>query len=250
MNGVQKWISFKYEIYPDFCYSCGIIGHSEKNCKAPMVVKKGQHHNQYGPWMRVFGGRGSPQKESSQKIWTPHKQVWKVRNGEMVRIEEVMNQEKGLGLNQEGGPSKSSDLLVKEPQKQVRNKESLPMVELEKVGRIIPCWSNEKPMEEEQGTGIERNSRLGMKETREREVNSAKITINLRNEENNESQGVQSRELEQQERWAGGFKEGMKGRSNKGEEIMSMETDENNNKENQGELKQQEKRFKRSGVVE
>ncbi|XP_027157908.1 uncharacterized protein LOC113759531 [Coffea eugenioides] len=65
INGMGKWLSFKYEKCPDFCYSCGVIGHCEKNCKSPVMVKKGQYQNQYGPWMRVFGGRSSPQKEGS-----------------------------------------------------------------------------------------------------------------------------------------------------------------------------------------
>nr|XP_027124002.1 uncharacterized protein LOC113740657 [Coffea arabica] len=66
--GVNKWLAFKYEKCPNFCYSCGVIGHSEKNCKSPVEVKKGQYQNQYGSWIRVFERRGSPQKENSPKI--------------------------------------------------------------------------------------------------------------------------------------------------------------------------------------
>ncbi|XP_071939973.1 uncharacterized protein [Coffea arabica] len=43
INGMNKWLSFKYEKCPDFCYSCGVIGHSEKNCKSPVLVQKGQY---------------------------------------------------------------------------------------------------------------------------------------------------------------------------------------------------------------
>ena len=49
INGLNKWLVFKYEKCHDFCYSCGVIGHTEKNCKSPVVVKKGQFQNQYGP---------------------------------------------------------------------------------------------------------------------------------------------------------------------------------------------------------
>ncbi|XP_027157976.1 uncharacterized protein LOC113759597 [Coffea eugenioides] len=138
MNGVNKWLSFKYERCPDFCYSCGVIGHSEKNCKFPVVVKKGQYQNQYGPWMRVFGGRGSPQKDSSQKIWMPHKQVWKVRNGKMIRLEDLEKQEKGVGLNENMDLSRTKEVRGREIQNHEVEKGGLPPADREKVGRIIP----------------------------------------------------------------------------------------------------------------
>ena len=55
INGTSKWLSFRYEKCPDFYYSYGVIGHSEKNCKFPVLVKKGQYQNQYGPWMGRLG---------------------------------------------------------------------------------------------------------------------------------------------------------------------------------------------------
>lgn len=41
LNGVLKWISFKYERCPDFCYGCGIVGHSERNCKTSPTIVRG-----------------------------------------------------------------------------------------------------------------------------------------------------------------------------------------------------------------
>ena len=42
MNGMTKWIAFKYERCPDFYFNCGIIGHNEKNCKWKSLIN---HHN-------------------------------------------------------------------------------------------------------------------------------------------------------------------------------------------------------------
>lgn len=60
MNGTCKWISFKYERCPDFCYCCGVIGHCERNCKLHIQVSRGKVENQFGPWLRANIGKGSP----------------------------------------------------------------------------------------------------------------------------------------------------------------------------------------------
>ena len=41
MNDAMKWIKFRNEKCPDFCYACGIIGHSEKGCFSGISVGKG-----------------------------------------------------------------------------------------------------------------------------------------------------------------------------------------------------------------
>ncbi|XBH97522.1 hypothetical protein VPH35_127179 [Triticum aestivum] len=54
VGGKQRemlWCRFEYEYLPDFCYTCGVIGHGEKECK--LRVKKGEAP-QFGPWLRVM----------------------------------------------------------------------------------------------------------------------------------------------------------------------------------------------------
>lgn len=44
------WCRFEYEYMPDFCYTCGVIRHGEKECR--LKPPKGEAP-QYGPWLRV-----------------------------------------------------------------------------------------------------------------------------------------------------------------------------------------------------
>ena len=41
LNGVPRWIRFKYERCPDFCFCCGRIGHSERTCNIEVIVGRG-----------------------------------------------------------------------------------------------------------------------------------------------------------------------------------------------------------------
>ena len=51
MDGERCWVSFKYERLPNFCFTCGKIGHDEKHYG--MVIEKQPLERQYGEWMRA-----------------------------------------------------------------------------------------------------------------------------------------------------------------------------------------------------
>lgn len=76
-----KWVSFRYEKCPDFCYKYGVIGHSERNCKVNVTINRRQNQNQFGPRMRAQGNRSVSQKEISHTIWTPNRQHWGFKKG-------------------------------------------------------------------------------------------------------------------------------------------------------------------------
>ncbi|KAI5018024.1 hypothetical protein ZWY2020_042912 [Hordeum vulgare] len=67
-----RWCRFEYEHLPDFCYTCGIIGHREKECKLKPAKNEAP---QFGPWMRaeeenkkyVEGGRGKGMSSRSSE---------------------------------------------------------------------------------------------------------------------------------------------------------------------------------------
>lgn len=53
------WCNFRYEFLPNFCYSCGILGHVEKECDDKVWKEDVQ---QFGDWMRA-----TPAKKRDQR---------------------------------------------------------------------------------------------------------------------------------------------------------------------------------------
>nr|XP_040258726.1 uncharacterized protein LOC109764082 [Aegilops tauschii subsp. strangulata] len=45
-----SWCRFEYEYLPDFCYTCGVIGHGEKDCTVKLLKGK---KAQFGRWLRA-----------------------------------------------------------------------------------------------------------------------------------------------------------------------------------------------------
>lgn len=75
INGTEEeeeeglWCRFEYEFMPDFCYTCGIIGHGEKDCS--IKLKKGERA-QFGSWLKADVGR---RRASNDDSWG-----WKGKN--------------------------------------------------------------------------------------------------------------------------------------------------------------------------
>ncbi|KAI5016311.1 hypothetical protein ZWY2020_006162 [Hordeum vulgare] len=74
MLGGKNWCPFEYEHLPDFCYVCGIIGHTDKACG--MKLKKGEKA-QFGPWLRAFiPRRGGLENRNRGERWGAGGRSW------------------------------------------------------------------------------------------------------------------------------------------------------------------------------
>ncbi|KAM3195743.1 hypothetical protein ACQJBY_071733 [Aegilops geniculata] len=69
----EKIVAFTYENIPDFCYGCGIIGHTEKSCPT-RSTRTGPR--QFGPWLRTVvinkqaSGEGRTRRSKDKaKFW-------------------------------------------------------------------------------------------------------------------------------------------------------------------------------------
>ncbi|KAL2938973.1 hypothetical protein RDABS01_022422 [Bienertia sinuspersici] len=86
VGGTQKWVDFKYEKLPDFCYLCGLFGHSARDCglydeEIPESLYP------YGSWLRASPTRNKFPSDS-------------VRDSEMRKLEEFKSSVTNLKARQ------------------------------------------------------------------------------------------------------------------------------------------------------
>ncbi|KAL3504445.1 hypothetical protein ACH5RR_034286 [Cinchona calisaya] len=71
MGGVSKWIEFKYERCPNFCFKYGIIGHNEKDCFQGTEGMANKISSQFGNWLKASSIKSSAKK--TEHIEEPRK---------------------------------------------------------------------------------------------------------------------------------------------------------------------------------
>lgn len=59
-KGETRWVEFKNENLPIFCFSCGLVGHGERKCarKKEELNTSESHERKFGDWLRMMNGRG------------------------------------------------------------------------------------------------------------------------------------------------------------------------------------------------
>lgn len=58
-GGESRWVQFKYERLPNFCYRCGLLNHALRDCPEPSDLdgQSEEEQLQYGAWLRGEPGR-------------------------------------------------------------------------------------------------------------------------------------------------------------------------------------------------
>lgn len=96
------WCNFKYEFLPNFCYSCGLLGHVEKECDKKIWRDVDP---QFGDWLRAtpakkrdLRGRGSGGSSSGGNLNKKNTSgLWRrVETGRSIQQGEVDNKGKSL----------------------------------------------------------------------------------------------------------------------------------------------------------
>lgn len=57
-GGNWSWVNFKYERLGSFCFVCGIIGHTERDCNVVYANPEKEVGRAYGVWLRAQGRGG------------------------------------------------------------------------------------------------------------------------------------------------------------------------------------------------
>lgn len=66
-EGESRWINFRYERLPNFCYSCGMLSHGIKECpEGTANAYQNAEEFQYGAWMR-----GEPIRRGNKESNSP-----------------------------------------------------------------------------------------------------------------------------------------------------------------------------------
>ncbi|KAL3522575.1 hypothetical protein ACH5RR_015409 [Cinchona calisaya] len=109
LNGFTKWINFKYEFCPYFCYIYGRIGHIDRNCADKGSVGAKEIEYQFENWMRANNSRTINLKRTF-----PMKKSSKVSSDRM-NVENYHMESNYKGTSREGIKKGPSNAITSKP---------------------------------------------------------------------------------------------------------------------------------------
>jgi hypothetical protein len=74
-TGRTRWSPFEYEFLPEFCFTCGILGHDDKACEIQLAKGEVQR---YGRWMKAFVPRHK--NDGGKQLWSEPRSTWRNTN--------------------------------------------------------------------------------------------------------------------------------------------------------------------------
>lgn len=80
-GGDCVWVDFKYERLPNFCFLCGLLGHTDRYCQLQFEMNTHEAEKPYGTWLRASGRRSQPSLGQRWLVSEPP------RRGKMDRTE-------------------------------------------------------------------------------------------------------------------------------------------------------------------
>ncbi|KAL3519875.1 hypothetical protein ACH5RR_018024 [Cinchona calisaya] len=86
-NRESRWVTFKYEKYPDFCHKCGVIGHAKRNYKETSTSQEARKGFQFRSWMRANSGVNSSGIGSRKESKKHQGAKWYASESELVEKE-------------------------------------------------------------------------------------------------------------------------------------------------------------------
>lgn len=114
-KGDKRWILFKYELLPLFCFYCGKIGYAKRSCGLKIEDAQNDilNEGQFGEWMRAVNGRVSVKGRTVnylglRQLHTRHQGV----GGTEERVERVEGSIEEGGTGWKGKVHKSESMNI------------------------------------------------------------------------------------------------------------------------------------------
>lgn len=103
-NEKSRWIHFRYDRIPDFCYNCGIIGHGDKVCFNRNSKETTDQGQQYGEWLRV--------KSSKSGLFSGKPSVYHDYFNELKRTQKNLRERCEIGGSLDKVEAKSCEIQM------------------------------------------------------------------------------------------------------------------------------------------